>query len=383
MIINIEAKRGDKYQKLKEGAAQTKTHMSIIKQLFRSQISSDWKFVSAVCMPFIQFTSNDRNAICNKCRCFVLDYYAMKDMTSWINDLLANNDLKKCKDYKNDYEKLISAFIGYMSIKKASRLNKMIVDPVDYREKTAEMLVGHESSLATENDTERRANQVEKQMKNRGQIVTDEECIKEVNKVLQNENQLCYMLNRDQLDAVMNSSPFLVIGGDYGTGKTYVLKEKAKRCAEKFPSSKIAYINLTTTNFVYPYCKDLSIVSIMDIASRLDLKDLNIDVITCRDLLDYYDSSEKDGSISIFTLLERLLKDHKYEYVFIDEIPRFYPYAENVYADAENVHQYIDSDEESDPEDFDVLDQISFLQHCESFCITVKVPTIHQSKKGG
>ncbi len=67
----------------------------------------------------------------------------------------------------------ISAVIGYMSIKKASKLNKMIVDPIEYREKTAEMLIGHESILATENDNARRVKQVDKQIKNNGQRNTD------------------------------------------------------------------------------------------------------------------------------------------------------------------------------------------------------------------
>ena len=379
LLINIEAKRGDKYQKLKEGAAQTKSHISIIKQLFRSQISSDWKFVSTVCMPFLQFNRNNRNEICSYCNFFVLDYCAMKDMKSWIGNLVANNNLNTYDDYKEDHEHLISAFIGYMSIKKASKLNKMIVDPIEYRAKTAEMLVGHESILTTENDTERKANLAEKQIEKQEKRVSDKEFAEEVKNILLNENQLCYMMNTDQLDAVMNTSPFIIIEGDYGTGKTYILKEKAKRCAEKFPRSKIAYVNLTTVNVVYPFIKDLAIVSVMDIASSIDLKDLNINVFSCRNLVDYYESSEKDGDISIFTLIERFLFQNKFEYVFIDEIPRFLPFIDDGVAS-------IDSDEEGCPEDFtddDISKQINFFQHCKSFCVTLKVPTFHQSKEAG
>ena len=114
-------------------------------------------------------------------------------------------------------------------------------------------------------------------------------------------------------------------------------------------------------------------------ASSIDLKDLNIDVFSCRNLVDYYEASEKNGDISIFTLIERFLMQNKYEYVFIDEIPRFHPYIDDGVAS-------IDSDEEGYPEDFtndDILEQINFLQHCKSFCVTLKVPTFHQSTEGG
>ena len=39
------------------------------------------------------------------------------------------------------------------------------------------------------------------------------------------------MLNSEQLQVVHSPAEFLIIDGDYGTGKTYILKERAKKCA--------------------------------------------------------------------------------------------------------------------------------------------------------
>ena len=155
---------------------------------------------------------------------------------------------------------------------------------------------------------------------------------------IQGENSLCYMLTPEQLNAEKDQSPHMIIEGDYGTGKTFVLKEKTKSCAKKNPNpSKIAYINLTLdTQDSHKYEK----LVMMDTFAKSAFKDLdNVDVVTAKDLKQHYmehkreiDEMNKEkylpiefssviGNIDICFILRSFLCKKQYDHVFIDEMP--------------------------------------------------------------
>ena len=114
---------------------------------------------------------------------------------------------------------------------------------------------------------------------------------------------LCYMLTPEQLAGVKCTSSFIIIDGDYGTGKTYVLKEKAKQCAVNNPDSKIAYINLSAQSlYRRNKSKIFSTECVMDIIAITELENYdNIDVITCKSL-DQHMKQKKQSEIIIIIL---------------------------------------------------------------------------------
>ena len=140
------------------------------------------------------------------------------------------------------------------------------------------------------------------------------------------------MLTPDQLMAVSDPTSHIIIEGDYGCGKTYVLKERTKQCADKFPDSKIAYINFTIDPSVGLAKKNRS--NMMDLIAEQNFsKYSNVDVVTSEDIMDYY-SKNKDGLKDVSKLFQysgeecslvfkHFLKNTEYDHVFIDEMPVF------------------------------------------------------------
>ena len=158
------------------------------------------------------------------------------------------------------------------------------------------------------------------------------------------------MLNHEQLRAVMNTNDYIVLSGDFGTGKTFVLKERAKRCAEKNTTSNIAYINLTSLDFETIRPENLSNLSLMDIVARKDFERYdNITTITCMELEDHYSKYrhdiKSDEKSIIFSLLDNYLKHNKFDFVFIDELSTYIS--------------------KSAPD---------FFQQAKGFCVTVRKP---------
>ncbi len=138
------------------------------------------------------------------------------------------------------------------------------------------------------------------------------------------------MLNTEQFNAVHFKSAFLIINGDYGTGKTFVLKERAKMFAENNKNEKIAYINLTgLLDHNKPFDIDrYKNPTVMDLMALNDLNHENIEVVSCHDLFQLNFIQEKlDQNLSTEDMLNYCL--NKYlckngiKHIFIDEMVFF------------------------------------------------------------
>jgi hypothetical protein len=206
-------------------------------------------------------------------------------------------------DYKTEYENLLVGIIGYSSLRQTDTLNKKIVDPQESIQAT--------KSKVTASDT--------------FNYDTNKENF-EKDDTLGRSEYFCYMLTPDQLMAVKDPSSEIIIDGDYSCGKTYVLKERTKQCAQKYPDKKIAYINLT-------YDGNMAPEHIMDMIAKNNFKDYNnVDVVTALDLKDHYDK-HKDEIIDVekyllygedySPVIKHFLKHSTYHFIFIDEMPPF------------------------------------------------------------
>ena len=194
-------------------------------------------------------------------------------------------------DYKEEYESLLVGIIGYSSLRQTDTLNKKIKDPQESIQATKEKV--------TASDT------------------FNESIEKDEN--LSKSEYMCYMLTPDQLMAIKDPSSHIIIDGDYGCGKTYLLKERAKQCAQKYPDQKIVYINLTSN--VYKG------FSIMDIIAENNFKEYNnVDVMTATELKDYYEKHKDEFLLygeDFSLVINRFLKHSTYQHIFIDEMPVF------------------------------------------------------------
>ncbi len=318
LVINVEVKRGPSSQKLREASIQTEQHFSIFKKVFGSFLSPQWDFVKAACMPNLSLKTDDRSKPCGHCQKYILGYSNIRNLKSWIIKLFDVKVPQKETDPCSDYESLIAGLIGFMSVRRASELNKLIVEPIDYSKQTAKLLIADETGISGENDNQGKT----KQMLDKINPVDSKNVTEQHKSAVKTEMNLCYILNTDQLNAVMSPSKYLIIDGDYGTGKTYVLKERAKHCSLKYKESNIAYISLTNCPSSGK-SHDISLllsIDLMDLIAENDFRDYtNITVIKKINLTKYY-LEDKSGIFDINLILERLLKDNDFDHVFIDEL---------------------------------------------------------------
>ena len=300
LIINIEVKRGSNLGKLKDAATQTKQHNNIFQKVFGSSISNDWKFLRGACMPNLEIPAAEISP-CKYCKKFILHKYNnLIDMDSWILDIIETVDQVKSKYYLADYKVITDGLIGFMSLRKVDFVNKLLIDPIEHSYQTAKYLVANESTITGENDNIRLAEKVETKFRNTKKDASKKEVIDFVHNELKKENILSYMLNLEQLEAVLHPSKTLFISGDYGTGKTYVLKERAKRYAKMNPNKKIAYVNLTS----FPYnglvqnINKVQNISTMDIIASSNFEEYqNISVITNIDWYHHFQKHKKLNSL--------------------------------------------------------------------------------------
>ncbi len=229
LVIDIEAKNGSTLDKLKEASDQTKKRFSTFQYIFGNILSPGWQYVSAVCIPNLE--SNDNNILspCNSCRQFMIEEKHLEhisDMKRWIQSLI-NFQTPNCEeDYSQKYENILAGLIGYMSICEAGKFNKLIVDPIVHSKETSKLLVSEEESdLTGENDTVRRNYHLEEKMRNENPTLSEEDLKDKIFEELKKEKILSFMLNHEQLKAVMNTNDYIVLSGDFCTGKTFVLKE--------------------------------------------------------------------------------------------------------------------------------------------------------------
>ena len=362
-VINIEVKKGDTLDRLAEASKQTKKRLDIFRKVFGYLITSEWKFVKAACLPNLkEYDVNNTLAPCGNCSKFIIGSEQLEDLKPWMEIFLQNKSSSEVKEYDN----LIAGIIGFMSIQIAAGKSNLIVDPIDYNLKTAEQLVADQNALTGENDTKRKAIDLENDIRTNHPEYSDEQIMKELAEQLKEEQHLSYMLNPRQLHAVMSNSPYLIIEGDFGTGKTFVLKERAKRCAEANKDKNIAFINLTRLLERDTTLCELENISVMDIMAKSDFDQYeNIKVISCYDLSKFNnwrtamsksgESAEDESTlkfkrVEMCSILESYLRNNKYDFVFIDEL-------------------YIEKSTEAD-----------FFQHCASVCVTLKVFTYTISK---
>ena len=314
LIINIEVKSGKSWEVLKSASNQTKKHHNFLNKVFGCVLSEDWKFLRSVCMPHYKFEGD--TTPCNNCRKYLLGTTEMLDIENWIKCIVADDINHIDNSCQDDYENLIVRLIGFTSIQKSFEINKLLVNPIDFRKRAEEKLAGEDSGLSGEGG-----------FKNRHELkkkLNEEKMSKVTISSAEKYNFNCYMLTLQQLNALKYSSQMLILLGDYGSGKTFVLKERAKLHATKYPDEKIVYINLTNLNL---YMNEIeNRFSVMDFYAKIDFQDFsNIDVITSENLTHYYQKNEEDIPTSmttktLYATIKHFLDNSDYNTIFIDEL---------------------------------------------------------------
>ena len=306
LVVNVEVKSGLSFNALKKAATQTNKHLIIFRKIFGASLSREWKFVKAACNP--NFAGTDDCQPCDYCKMFILKEVDAKNVEEWINSQTNPYISKSEKDYGREYESLLVGIIGFSSIRQS---DKLILDPHEFNKDTARKLTAQDSAIQGENEKDR--NKLREALESK-QYTSE---------------YLCYMLTPDQLMAVKDLSPYIIIEGNYGCGKTYVLKERAKLCAENYPESKIAYINLTIDDNNSKY-----VLNLMDIIAENNFEFYNnVNVVTAKHLIDHYFKNKDslkdinrdflgDGETCCL-VLKHFLKQSNYDHVFIDEMPPF------------------------------------------------------------
>ena len=314
MIINIEVKSGFKLNALDKAAKQTKAHLGIFNKIFGALLSDDWKFVKAACTPRLNLEADNigNDHPCEHCKQFIIDEKDLNDMVPWLEKINKLGSKTNLKSVDEEYENLLVGMIGSESLRNPGELNKLINDPYDFSKETVFKLTESTSGV-------------------QGESKEDTSIVKS-NK---NPANICYMLTPEQLEALNVTSGFLIIEGEFGTGKTYVLKERAKDKAKKYPNCRIAYINLSSLHNATLHGLHNGSFSVMDILAIKDFEQFsNIEVVTVNTLYDHMDQDKaqnrneitihepkKSPWIELSSVLNSFLKHNVYDHIFIDELP--------------------------------------------------------------
>ena len=317
LIINIEVKSGTSVNSIKKAAKQTNIHLGIFKTIFGAHLPCDWKFIKAAFTPNLDLRSLEYN-ICEYCTQFIISDSEILDMNPWIEKILDYGSFKE--EVSSEYEDLLVGLIGFSSIHRIEKLNELIADPLKFSKETELKMSNQTSSIQWENERDRNlilgVDRFGIKRTKRGNT-EDEKILSEY---------LCYNLTADQRTAVNDPSLLIIIQGEYGCGKTYVLKERAKQFSEKHPESKIAYINIVDFNHK---------VGMMDMVAENDFMDYtNVDVVLHHHLKDHYFQYEDElkgvdrsfrqgGEESSLVLKHFLKKSSTYNHMFVDEMPPF------------------------------------------------------------
>ncbi len=308
LIINIEVKSGAQIQALKKASSQTVKHLGFFKKMFGAVLSHEWKFVKGACTPNLEEVSGD--SPCKYCRDFIVLASDMLDMIPWIQNVIGNCNIFKKEEYDTEYKDLLVGLLGFACMINTSATNQLIIDPLDLSKTTEMKLIAKNIGIDGENELNGEMKEVALENRNK------------------KHEYLCYMLTPEQMKAIKDTSPILFVHGDFGTGKTYVLKEKAKMYAKENPEERIAFMNLTQINGPPGVIKEYNGFAIMDLIAINDFEDYhNIEVVTCRTLFEHYQKHKSEirlkynGFIQIHDLVENYLKHN--EYVLIDEFPDY------------------------------------------------------------
>ena len=307
LIVNIEVKRGSNITLLKKASDQTQKHLLFFTKVFGSLLSSDWRFVTGACVPNLEIEKKSK-VPCVSCKPFYITEEDVLNMEPWINLLIKDKILCEEECYKSEYDKLLTGLIGFASIRNIQQLHQLIVDPLEFSKDTEKILIASNPGISGETESNR------------------DELGKAISGQQKQFDYLCYMLTPEQLAGVKCTSAFIIIDGDYGTGKTYVLKEKAKQCAVNNSETKIAYINLSAQSlYRKSKSKIFSTECVMDIITITEFENYdNIDVVTCKSLdqqMKLNKQSETESMFDIYGILENYYQSFRYDHIFIDELP--------------------------------------------------------------
>ena len=319
IVINIEVKLGskdigNKLDLLEHAAEQTKKHHDYFQKVFGPTLSKDWNFVRAACVPYLTVSENYYKP-CSNCKNYILKENNMFDLFPMFNVILNNFNSVSKEEYKVEYDNIIAGIIGYASLNKCDKLHRLIVDPIDYSKETERALTGQNPGVSGENEAQ------------------------------------YYMLTPTQINAIYYNNPIMVLYGDFGTGKTYVLKERVKKCAEKYKARKIVYFNLTATSepdggrFL-----GYETPTVMDLIAMQNFEEYpNIRVICVQELVNYL-PHHAISLIRTITIADILIFVKHYmgdevDHIFIDEL-----------HDA----------------DYSKRDLSGLLEYCRTVCITLK-----------
>ena len=302
LIMNIEVKSGQ-LPALKKASKQTVDHLKFFKKMFGAVLSKEWKFLKGACTPNLKVENGD--SPCEYCRQYVISANDIADMEVWINKTINNHEKFEKEKYETEFKDLLAGLLGYQCMVNASVTNKLIVDPLVLSENTEEKLIAKKIGIDGENE------------------INSNKLKEALEKTEDKYEYLCYMLTPEQINAIKDTSALLFIEGDFGTGKTYILKEKAKMYAKE--CKQVAYINLTTLIGPEGPKNNYKRYGVMDLIAKNDFKDFNnIDVVTTKDLYDNYtedDFKTREGYFIVHDIVEHFLKKHEYDHVLIDELP--------------------------------------------------------------
>ena len=278
---------------------------------------------------------------------------------------------------------MLVGLIGSESLRSLEQPNKLINDPYDFSKETVSKLTASSSGIqgeskgylkATKGKKKKNSKFLEstggKKVESKGDSRTPKDNTK---KESDDSTNICYNLISEQLQAVNDPSKFLIIEGEFGTGKTFVLKERAKKKANKYPNSRIAYINFSSLhNATLHGLTHNGSLSVMDILAINDFKHLNdiIEVVTVKTLYDHIDQDivkgrneitvnepEKQPWIEVSSVLNSFLKHNEYDHIFIDELP--------------TLNEFLEMDEK--------FNFHNALEKGNSFCMTLKSQEFHEN----
>ena len=289
-VINIEVKLGNKHfgnklDLLEHAAKQTEKHNDYFQKVFGPTLSEGWNFVRAACVPYLTVSENYYKP-CSNCKQYILKEKDMFDLLPKFNSILNNLNSVSKEEYKVEFDNIVSGIIGYASLNRCNKLHKLIVDPIDYSKQTERGLTGKNPGISGENEVQ------------------------------------YYMLIPTQFNAIHLNKPIMVLYGDFGTGKTYVLKERAKRCAEKYRNRKIVYFNLTATRepdggVFFEYLTP----TVMDLIPEQYFEDYpNVRVITVKDLFPDPNHEKEVTRNDFYHAISNFLSNNYCDHLFIDEM---------------------------------------------------------------
>ena len=262
-FLNIEVKLGpkdcgDKLELLTNASEQTQKHFFFINRLFGDMLPKTWVFVIAACVPYLEIIKDSKKP-CDNCQQFILQEKDILDVEPWLKELIEIKLTKFQNDDHTVYENLVAELLYHISIKESCRFDKLILDRLTTSRETEKSLTGKvigisgESFIPVNMLPDEHLALIEKTAGQSGEssssktMLTDEQQALTDKTAEQSGNSLIaekvssdkhlvltgkadatsvgsdvpvYILNNEQVQAVHSTADFLIIDGDYGTGKT-------------------------------------------------------------------------------------------------------------------------------------------------------------------